>query len=79
MRSEALKKAQQKYYEKMKDNKEYRQKRNENMKFYYNKNKEDPEFKSKINQRSLQYYYNNREKILEKKKESYKHKQGETP
>jgi len=71
MRTQALKKAQQKYYEKMKDNEEYRQKRNENMKNYYNRNKDNPEFKQKINQRSLDYYYKNRDSILAKKKESY--------
>jgi len=68
MRSEALKKAQKKYYDKKKEDESYVQNRNDNMRLYYDSKKEDPDFREKINKRSLDYYYRNRESILEKKK-----------
>lgn len=71
MRTEALKKAQARYYEKLKNNEEYIEKRKEKMKNYYNIKKQDPEFKKDMNQRSIDYYYKNRETILAKKKEYY--------
>ena len=59
MRSDALIKAQKKYYDIKKNDEEYIDKRNENMRLYYNNKKQDPEFRDKINKRSLEYYYNN--------------------
>ena len=74
MRTEALIKAQKKYYDKMKTNEAYKEKRNENMRNYYNRKKEEPEYREKVNQKALNYYYTNRERILAKKKEDYRNK-----
>ena len=61
-RSESLKKAQQKYYQKIKDNPEYIKKRREYQYQYYLKNRENPEFRKRINEASLRYYYKKKEK-----------------
>ncbi len=74
MRSEALKKAQQKYYQKNKDNEEYKARVKKATTDYYERNKGNPEYRIKRCECSRKYYHSNREKILEKKRIMYKNK-----
>jgi hypothetical protein len=75
-RSESLIKAQKKYYQKIKDDPEYKKKRAEWARKYYsehpekyNKTKElTEEEKIKNRETVKKYYYANKEKILEKRK-----------
>ena len=76
MVSEAQKRANAKYHEKMKNDPDYRAKRTEIVKRYYEKKKDDPEFRQKINQRSKEYYHRNREHILEQRKQKYQNQKN---
>lgn len=70
----ALQRAKKKYYEKIKNTEEYKQKRNspetkkiisEASKKYYEKIKNDPEFKRKVSERK-RIYYLKKKGIIEK-------------
>lgn len=75
--SEALKKAQKKYYEKMKSEDKFKEMRRQNVKAYYDRKKTDPNFMQMRNEKAKNYYANNKEKVLEKKKIYYNIKQDE--
>ena len=64
-------KAQQKYFQKMKHNEDFKANRRKNVKAYYDRKKTDPEFMTMRNEKAKLYYQNNREKVLEKKKFKY--------
>jgi hypothetical protein len=68
---ESQKKAQQKYFQKMKNDPDFKANRRKNVKAYYDRKKLDPEFMSMRNEKAKAYYKNNREKVLEKKKLKY--------
>jgi len=72
MRSESLRLAQKKYYEKMKHDEHFKSKRNEAVKRYYLKNRDTDEFKEKANAKAKEYYERNKEAILERRKEKYR-------
>ena len=74
---ESLKKAQKKYYEKRKNDTDFKAMRNNNVKAYYYRKKTDPNFMEMRNEKAKEYYKNNREKVLEKKKIYYNIKQNE--
>ena len=71
MRSESLRLAQKKYYEKMKHDEHFKEKRNEAVKRYYLKNRDSDEFKQRANKTAKEYYERNKEAILEQRKEKY--------
>tara|TARA_R110001592_G_scaffold53592_2_gene164282 strand:- start:6374 stop:6595 length:222 start_codon:yes stop_codon:yes gene_type:complete len=56
MRSEALKKAQQKYYQKIKDDPDLKKLRQDKARQYYQDRKDDPIFKLKNCERAKKYY-----------------------
>jgi hypothetical protein len=64
-------KAQQKYFQKMKNDEDFKANRRKNVKAYYDRKKSDPEFMTMRNEKAKLYYKNNREKVLEKKKLKY--------
>jgi len=72
VRSDSMKEAQKRYYEKKKNDTEFKQKRTEAVKRYYAKMKDSEEFREKANQRARDYYQRNREKILDDRKEKYR-------
>lgn len=76
MVSEAQKRANAKYHQKMKDDPDYKAKRTEIVKRYYQRKKDDPEFKQKINERSKAYYHRNKDEILEKRKQKYQNQKN---
>lgn len=71
MRSESLRLAQKKYYEKMKHDEHFKSKRNEAVKRYYLKNRVTDEFKEKANAKAREYYERNKETILEQRRQKY--------
>jgi len=64
-------KAQQKYFQKMKNDEDFKANRRKNVKAYYDRKKHDPEFMKMRNEKAKLYYQNNREKVLERKKLKY--------
>ena len=73
-RSEAMIRAQKKYYQKIKNEQPevYRERNKRYAKIQYEKNRSNPDF-AEINRRNVKKYYdNNKEKISEKRKEHYK-------
>jgi hypothetical protein len=64
-------KAQQKYFQKMKNDEDFKANRRKNVKAYYDRKKTDPEFMTMRNEKAKLYYKNNRDKVLEKKKLKY--------
>lgn len=72
VRSESMKEAQKRYYEKMKTDIDFKQKRNDAVKRYYQKVKHTDEFRDKANERARDYYQKNKDAILEKRKEKYR-------
>ena len=64
-------KAQQKYFQKKKNDEDFKANRRKNVKAYYDRKKTDPEFMTMRNEKAKLYYQNNREKVLEKKKLKY--------
>jgi hypothetical protein len=64
-------KAQQKYFQKMKNDEDFKANRRKNVKAYYDRKKTDPKFLESRNEKAKNYYKNNREKVLEKKKLKY--------
>tara|TARA_R110002167_G_scaffold198187_4_gene401243 strand:+ start:7264 stop:7512 length:249 start_codon:yes stop_codon:yes gene_type:complete len=74
MRSEALKKAQKKYYEKVKNTEEYKSSINKSIKKYYDRIKHEEGYLEKRREYSKNYYNKNRNKILLKRKEEYAQK-----
>lgn len=76
MTSEAQKRANAKYHQKMKNDPVYKAKRTEVVKRYYDRKKDDPEFKQKVNERSKAYYYRNKDQILEQRKLKYQNQKN---
>ena len=72
--SEALKRAKKKYYEKMKQDEEYRKKTKEAMKEWFNNHKNDEEYKERNRQHNREYYAKNRAKVLERMRNYNLHK-----
>ena len=70
-RSDALKKAQKKYCEKIKDTPEYKEKLKINGKLNYQRYKDNDELKTHRNEYAKIYYQNNKEVILKKRKVKY--------
>jgi hypothetical protein len=68
---DSQKKAQQKYFQKMKHDPDFKANRRKNVKNYYDRKKLDPEFMAMRNEKAKAYYKNNREKVLERKKLKY--------
>ena len=68
---DSQKKAQQRYFQKMKNDPDFKANRNKNVKAYYQRKKLDPEFMAMRNEKAKEYYKNNREKVLERKKLKY--------
>lgn len=62
--TEAQKRAQKKYYEKIKTSDKFIEARKINMRNYHNKNKDDEEYKQLKRDQAKQYYNENREKVL---------------
>ena len=60
----AQQRASKKYYEKMKNNPEYRARQNKNNLNHYHKIKNDPEFKAKVSEHKKIYYQNKKKEIL---------------
>ncbi len=77
VRSEALIKAQKKYYERIKHTPEYKEKLKISSIKNYEKFKNNEELKQKRNEYAKQYYQNNRESILEKRKIKYQLKKSQ--
>lgn len=75
-RSEALIKAQKKYYEKIKHTEAYKMKLKETTKRNYEKYKNDDELKKRRCEYAKSYYEKNRDKILEKRRIKYKEKKS---
>ena len=59
-----LQRAQKKYYEKRKNNIDYKNQIKINNKTYYDKVKVTPEFKEKVSIKKKEYYYANKKDIL---------------
>lgn len=78
VRSEALIKAQKKYYERIKHTPEYKEKLKISSIKNYEKFKNNEELKQKRNDYAKQYYQNNRENILEKRKIKYQLKKSQS-
>ena len=71
-RSEALIKAQKKYFEKKKLDPEFVADRNRRAMEYYNKHKDSEEYKEKQRARALKYYYKNKERLCAERREIYR-------
>ena len=64
--SEALKRAKEKYYEKMKLNEEFVKKNKETSREWINKHKNDESYKETTRRNSKKYYENHRDKVLDR-------------
>jgi hypothetical protein len=71
-RSEALIKAQKKYFEKMKQDPDFLEDRRKRSLDYYHKNKENEEYKIKQRARAMKYYYKNKERLCAERREKYR-------
>ena len=72
VRSEALVKAQKKYFEKKKLDPEFVEDRRTRSMDYYEKHKEDETYKQKQRDRSMKYYYKNRDRLCAERREKYR-------
>lgn len=71
-RSEALIKAQKKYFEKMRLDPEFVADRNRRSIEYYQKNKENEDYKQLQRERAMKYYYKNRDRLCAERREKYR-------
>jgi hypothetical protein len=74
-KSQALKEAKKRYYQKIKNNQDYKDRVMKNSKNYYEKNKEEIKESSKIKYR--EYYQKNKEKVLINKNAYHHRKKNE--
>lgn len=51
---------QKRYYDKVRDDPEFKAKKNARARAYYYKKKEDPAFRAKLRKRSLAYYHSHK-------------------
>jgi hypothetical protein len=80
--SESLKRAQAKYYQKIKHNIDYPDKNRDRVKKHYDKNKDDPEFRKKHNDKNIKHKEKYKDDPIKKEKkikdvDAYNEKQRE--